>query len=96
MSVPPHLYLHMLGFPMRDKVTGFAGVATSISFDLYGCIQVAILPPVTENGEAREGRWFDVARVARVATSGGRVMEPPAAWTSDRGSAEKPFAGWRG
>lgn len=36
--------LAVLGLPVRDKVTGFDGVITSVSFDLYGCIQVVKTP----------------------------------------------------
>lgn len=52
-----------LGLKVRDRVTGFSGVASSLSFDLYGCVQVVITPPQNDKGELREGRWFDVARL---------------------------------
>lgn len=85
-------YLQILGFPASDRITGFSGVAASVCFDLYGCIQVVITPPVNDKGEAPESRWFDIARVA---TTGGRVMEPPARWTAAKGPAEKPASGRR-
>ena len=36
--------LKLLGLKVKDKVTGFTGIITSVSFDLYGCIQVIITP----------------------------------------------------
>ena len=56
-------HLALLGLKVRDKVTGFEGIAESISFDLYGCIQVDIRPPVDEKGLPREGRWHDILRL---------------------------------
>ena len=71
-------YMKMLGYKFEDRVTGFAGVADSVSFDLYGCVQVSIMPPavITDKGsEQPTGRWDDVARLKQ--TSENRVMEVP-------------------
>ena len=56
-------YLELLGLKAEDKVTGFKGVIDSVSFDLYGCIQVVIRPPAGEKGELKNGQWFDVGRL---------------------------------
>lgn len=53
----------LLGFNAEDKVTGFKGVITTMSFDLYGCIQAAITPKVDKGGNILDGRWFDITRL---------------------------------
>jgi len=61
MEIKKHLSL--LGLKVEDKVTGFTGVVATVSFDLYGCVQVIVKPPINENGESREGNWYDVSRL---------------------------------
>jgi hypothetical protein len=57
--------LKLLGCKVVDKVTGFAGVVTSISFDLYGCIQALVLPPFKEKDDRWvDARWFDCNRLS--------------------------------
>ncbi len=57
-------HMSMLGLKAYDMVTGMKGAITSIKFDLYGCIQVAIDPPVKKGNEENKGRyWYDVSRV---------------------------------
>lgn len=68
-------YLEMLGYKVEDKVTGFAGIAESISFDLYGCIQIVVKPPVKKDGDNIEGRWYDIERLTITSTK--RVMPLP-------------------
>ena len=79
--------IDLLGYRAKDKITGFSGVVSSVCFDLYGCIQVALSPPANDKGEIPEGRWFDVARIE---ISHERVMSPPSRWATDKGPAEKP------
>ena len=67
--------ISLLGFKAQDKVTGFAGVVTSISFDLFGCIQAIVLPPVDKDGNDQEGRWYDIARLDILEEK--RVMDCP-------------------
>lgn len=55
--------LSLLGKKVEDVVTGFTGIAESICFDLYGCIQVVIKGKVDDKGEIRDGRWFDLKRL---------------------------------
>jgi len=56
-------YNALLGLRVKDKVTGFKGVCTSVSYDLYGCVQVIINPGCDKEGKLGEGAWFDVNRV---------------------------------
>lgn len=56
-------HLDLLGKKAKDAVTGFTGVITTLSFDLYGCIQVVITPPTNKDGAIEKGNWFDVTRI---------------------------------
>ncbi len=52
----------LLGFTLRDKVTGFMGVATGHVEYITGCNQVLLVPKVDADGKLRESNWFDVQR----------------------------------
>lgn len=58
-------YIDMLGRTGQDKVTGFRGVVSSVSFDLYGCVRVALSPrrAVSRLGPAADLLWFDANRI---------------------------------
>jgi hypothetical protein len=60
-------HMRLLGLKVRDAVTGFKGVVVTISFDLFGCVQAVVMPPVffEASGEPKleESRWFDVKRL---------------------------------
>lgn len=68
-------HLDLLGFRARDRVTGFQGVISSISFDLYGCIQAIVTPGVGEKGEIQDSKWIDVCRLELLESK--PVMTPP-------------------
>jgi hypothetical protein len=55
--------MRLLGLRVRDKVTKHAGIVTSVSFDLYGCIQVIVTPEIDKDGKPGDGRWFDEKRL---------------------------------
>lgn len=65
--------MSLLGMPVIDKVTGFAGVVQSVSFDLFGCIQLSVAPPM-KDGKVEPGLWLDSCRCT---ITGERVMSPP-------------------
>lgn len=56
-------YLAILGKRAEDKVTGLKGVTSSISFDLYGYVQILLTPGLDEKGELRSSTWFDINRI---------------------------------
>ncbi len=56
-------YFKILGHTVKDRVTGFSGTAASLCFDLYGCVQIVITPPVGEDGKIGDGHWFDAKRI---------------------------------
>ena len=86
-------HLSLLGMRVKDKITGFTGVVTSIGFDLYGCIQAVINPGVDKEGKLQELTWFDVSRLELLGAE--PVIEQPN-FESGRqaegkqGPAEKP------
>jgi hypothetical protein len=85
-------HLELLGREVRDRVTNFEGVVISVSFDLYGCIQ-AVVTPKAQDGEIKDGRWFDVTRLE--VTNPTPVMALPdfsAGYVAKglKGPAEKP------
>jgi hypothetical protein len=47
-----------LGQKLRDRVTGFEGIATSKVEYLNGCVQFCIKPPM-KDGKIVEGEYFD-------------------------------------
>lgn len=87
-------YLQMLGHKVKDKVTGQTGVATSITFDLYGCVQVIVNPGVNKDNKVEGSTWFDIDRLK--VTSKKRVMDlpnfesPTLVPDGKKGPAEKP------
>lgn len=55
-------HLALLGFEVRDVVTGFTGVVTSVNFALFGCIQ-AVVTPLANTEKKAESLWFDTNRL---------------------------------
>jgi len=55
--------LELLGCKVRDKVTRFEGIVTSISFDLYGCIQTLVTPIIDTASDKSGSVWFDSNRL---------------------------------
>lgn len=87
-----HDHIDLLGAKVKDKVTGFEGVVTSVSFDLYGCIQAVVTPPAGD-GKNPDGRWFDIGRLITLEFS--RAMPVPNFGyiniaNAEKGPAEKP------
>lgn len=82
-------HLKLLGFKVRDAVTGFEGVLETVSFDLYGCVQAIVRPQQDKKKpqELGEGRWFDLKRLT--ATSKAPVMAAPT-FADVPGGTEKP------
>lgn len=59
-------FFSLLGYKVQDVVTGFEGVATSLNFDLYGCVQAIVTPPINADEKKAESRWFDTKRLSRI------------------------------
>jgi len=71
MDVSAHLDL--LGRRVADRVTGIEGVVTSVSYDLYGCVQALVVPPASADKARVE--WYDVGRLKTL--RGRRAMPLP-------------------
>ena len=78
--------LNFLGLRVRDKVTKVEGIVTSVTFDLYGCVQSLISPPV-KDGEHQGSRWYDIARLEVIDAK--PVMDVPD-FNKEKGPAYKP------
>lgn len=84
-------HVTLLGKTVKDKITGFEGIVSSVSFDLYGCIQAVVSPPLDKDGKLADGRWFDVNRLD--VTKETRAMPIPeysAPVSHRQGPSEKP------
>ncbi len=79
-------HFDLLGFNVTDVVTGFTGVVTTISFDLFGCVQ-AIVTPGAKDQKIEDSRWFDTKRLKRLSNE--PVMVAPA-FDIVPGGYEKP------
>ena len=55
-----------LGTTMKDKITGFSGIATAHARYLSGCHQTLIVPKIDEKGSYRSGEWFDDQRLEKL------------------------------
>jgi len=89
-------HLTILGKNVKDKVTKLSGVATSVCFDLYGCIQVCVNPGLDKDGKPKDSNWYDAARLQ--VTSDKPVMPLPfflqgIQSEGKQGPAEKPAPG---
>lgn len=68
--------LNLLGLKVKDRITGIEAIVTSISFDLYGCIQAIINSGLDKELKPRENYWFDIQRLEILSSE--RLMEVPA------------------
>jgi hypothetical protein len=84
-------YLDILGKRVRDLITDYKGVATSVSFDLYGCVQVFVNPGLDEDNNIRQGHWFDYKRLKTDALkTDPLIKQPEFAFTKEAGPENKP------
>lgn len=49
-----------LGNKVRDKVTGFTGIATAKIEYINGCIQYCVKPKVAKDNTMSEGEYIDI------------------------------------
>lgn len=48
-----------LGDRVKDKITGFAGIITTITTYLHGCRRVGVSPEELKDGKPLDGQCFD-------------------------------------
>lgn len=77
-----------MGHKVKDKVIEFNGIATSISYDLYGCIQVLVHPGLREDCSLKDCAWFDANRLEIIGKK--PIMTAPD-FIEDKGPTEKPM-----
>ena len=63
-----------LGQKVKDKVTGFTGIAVAKCKFLNGCVQFHISPPVDKDGNERKDQWIDAAQLEII--DNGILSEP--------------------
>lgn len=59
-----------LGSKLRDKVTGLTGIATAVTYHLYGCERFYLQPPVDKDGKQRDGLYCDAPQLELLHESG--------------------------
>lgn len=52
-----------LGSRVKDKITGFEGIAIASVTYLTGCEQIGITPPLDKDGKLVETQYFDITRL---------------------------------
>lgn len=52
-----------LGQKVRDKITGFTGIATAHVKYLTGCDQIGVTPAVNSESKLPDGAYFDLSRL---------------------------------
>ena len=82
-------HVEMLGKTMEDRVTKFKGVVTSVSFDLFGCVQYLIVPEADKEGKLVESAWFDENRLEVLVDKA--VMRLPKFSYPSKGPMAKPL-----
>ena len=93
MNIKKHM--NLLGLKVQDKITGFKGVVSSISFDLYGCVQAIVNPGMDENGKLSDSHYFDVNRlkvISKKPVMGRPDFDYGAIAEGKKGPAEKPIS----
>jgi hypothetical protein len=48
-----------LGSLVKDKITGFSGIATAVTVWLTGCTRYGVQPKKLKEGKVEEATWFD-------------------------------------
>jgi hypothetical protein len=54
---------NLIGKTVKDKITGFEGVAIGRVEYITGCNQVLVAPKVGSDGSLRASEWFDEQRL---------------------------------
>ena len=52
-----------LGNKVRDKVTGFTGIATAKVEYINKCVQFCVKPPVGKDGKMVDGEYIDIEQL---------------------------------
>jgi hypothetical protein len=55
--------MKILGKKVKDKITGFEGIATSKHIYITGCNQYGVQPSIDKDGKIPDPKWFDEGRL---------------------------------
>ncbi len=66
-------HFRFLGRKCKDRITGFVGVGSSVCFDVYGCINTCLTPPIGKDGKPSDSHWFDNNRIEKVSD---KIVQP--------------------
>lgn len=80
--------LNLLGWRVRDDVSGLEGPVVSVSYDLNGCVMALIERGYGADGKRLDTQWIDTKRLARV--SDGPVADQPVFAGTVPGGREMP------
>ena len=81
--------MELLGLEVEDKVTKVSGIVTSISYDLYGCIQAVITPDAETNNRDSVIGWYDIKRLRKLTET--PIMSLPNWDEEEIGCGDKPI-----
>jgi hypothetical protein len=82
-----------LGSKVKDRITGFEGIAIGRHVYLTGCNKITVQPQgLDDKGKRREAEWFDEQSLELVAAPvlGAFVDKPEGATAATGGPAEQP------
>lgn len=70
-------FMGLLGHKVRDRISGMEGIAESVAFDLYGCVQICVHQPGLDEKEntLKKSYWMDHSRLEVLSEE--PVMENP-------------------
>lgn len=75
-----------LGSKVKDKISGFEGIATGRNVYLNGCIHILVSPKTDKDGKLPDGHWIDEPQLDIVGKgiqveakerTGGPALNPP-------------------
>ncbi len=49
-----------LGDKVKDRITGFTGIAVGKTDWIYGCTRIGVQPEMDKEGKLQEVQWFDI------------------------------------
>jgi hypothetical protein len=52
-----------LGSKVKDKVTGYTGIATARHEFLNGCVRYSVQGPMEKDGKLPDEKWFDIGQI---------------------------------
>ena len=85
-----------LGDRVRDKVTGFTGIAVARCIYITGCDHIEIKPEQLHDGKTIKGHWFDITRLEILNVGAVKLRDEPTMFkkptSKKRKASSKPRA----